>query len=583
MIKLLLVSSVLWSVGQAVTNSTRSWEEMLPCRDGVELHTRIILPREEDSTQQTYTTIVDRSPYGYDNLEWIADIFLPFGYATVGQDMRGTMKSEGRFTIWHMDANDSQDLGDWIVQQPWSNGIVYTFGASADGLAAFTTTQNKPTWLGAQYFIWASSIGYDVFYPGGTMVEELIDSWIHGTVDGTWAEVCYESIRYNEMRTDWWIPVEMTNQYKELVKFPAAFWAGWYDIFLVGNLAAYQGYNYEAVDGYQHRSVITIDPLGHCQSAAEYFPQNLIAGRTLLPVAQAYEVFGIFPVQRSGIKNVTFYVMSSNDESGLSTANYWTSVEEFPTPTMTKFYLHSDGSASTSAPSGGAESTTYVYDPANPVPTVGGNNLDMPCGPLDQAEVDARSDVLKYETEVLSEPLAMTGPLFATLYVSSDAIDTDFMVKMSDVYPTGEARLIQDSAVRMRWREGGLEPVFMEAGEVYEVTASLWNTSYVIAPGHKLRLTVTSSNSPRFSVNRNNGVLLRHADPGPIIVANNVLYHSEKYPSHFSLPIVSLDQLPIVQDIKAEFEKAYPQVDADQFMLDHPHLLEDLTLLHGPQ
>jgi uncharacterized protein len=84
------------------------------------------------------------------------------GFVTIGQDMRGTKMSEGNFTIWHQDADDSEDLGNWIVQQPWSNGVVYSLGASADGLAAFTTVHNNPSWLKAQYFIWSSSIGYGV-------------------------------------------------------------------------------------------------------------------------------------------------------------------------------------------------------------------------------------------------------------------------------------------------------------------------------------------------------------------------------------------------------------------------------------
>lgn len=148
---------------------------------------------------------------------------------------------------------------------------------------------------------------------------------------------------------------------------------------------------------------------------------------------KAYELFGMREVARTDVKNVTFYVMSSNDEAGLSTANYWTSLETFPVPVMTPFYLHADGSTSSAAPVEGsaadsAEFTTYVYDPTNPVPTSGGNNLDMPCGPLDQASNDERSDVLVFETPVFDVALPLTGPMSATLYVSSDAIDTDFMV-----------------------------------------------------------------------------------------------------------------------------------------------------------
>ena len=170
----------------------------------------------------------------------------------------------------------------------------------------------------------------------------------------------------------------------------------------------------------------------------------------------------------------------------------------------------------------------------------------------------------------------MTGPLFANLYVSSDAVDTDFMVHLSDVYPTGESRLIQDSAVRMRWREGGLEPVMMESGAVYYVSASIWNTSYVIAPGHSLRLVVTSSNSPRFSVNPNNGNLLS-AETGPLITASNVIYHSTEFPSHFSLPIVSLRQLPKVHNIKDEFNRAFPNLDADEVLKAHPDILRGIA------
>ena len=359
----------------------------------------------------------------------------------------------------------------------------------------------------------------------------------------------------------------MTNHY-DWVKFPAAFWAGWYDIFLVGNLAAFKGYNYESDPSVRNTAKIMVDPLGHCQSGAQYFKQDLIAGRSLLSLMQAYEVYGIRPVTRHNIKNVTFYVMSSNDEAGLSTANYWTTQDSFPTPKMTHYYAHADGSVSTVKPSAGeTASTTYVYDPLNPVPTVGGSNLDMPCGPLDQVDIDKRSDVLLFQTPVQDKPLFMTGPLFANLFVGSDAVDTDFMVRISDVYPTGEVRLIQDSAVRMRWREGGLTPVMMKPNEVYEVTASLWNTSYAIAPGHALRFAVTSSNYPRFSANPNNGKLLvQNGTENVPVVANNILYHSSQYPSSFALPVVQKHQLPELHNIKQQFQKAYPQIDVDKLL-----------------
>jgi putative CocE/NonD family hydrolase len=149
----------------------------------------------------------------------------------------------------------------------------------------------------------------------------------------------------------------------------------------------------------------------------------------------------------------------------------------------------------------------------------------------------------------------------ATLFVSSDAIDTDFMVKVSDLYPTGEAILIQDNGFRMRWREEpGQEPVYMEKDKVYEITLDLSLTSWVIPAGHSLRFSVQSSNNPRFSVNPQNGLLLKDpAYPGDNITAVNTLYHSAEYPSRVTLPQVTKHQLPTVHVLK-EVQTAYPDL-----------------------
>jgi hypothetical protein len=140
-------------------------------------------------------------------------------------------------------------------------------------------------------------------------------------------------------------------------------------------------------------------------------------------------------------------------------------------------------------------------------------------------------------------------------------------VRIADVYPTGDVRLLQDNAIRMRWRQGGLDPVWMEKDAVYEVTISLWNTSYVVAPGHSLRFAITSSNYPRFDVNRNNGILLANQTTNDAnITAHNTVFHSSKFPSYVSLPVVKKAQLPAIPDIKAMFTAAYPQLDADKII-----------------
>lgn len=123
--------------------------------------------------------------------------------------------------------------------------------------------------------------------------------------------------------------------------------------------------------------------------------------------------------------------MSLNDEAGKQAGQFWTTVEEFPKPKMTKFYFHADGSVSKTAPTEQESATSFTFDPLNPQTTKGGNNLfsDAPCGPLDQQEIDTREDVILFQTPVLTEELVLTGPINGYLSVSSSAIDTDIMVK----------------------------------------------------------------------------------------------------------------------------------------------------------
>ena len=469
------------------------------------------------------------------------------------------------------------------MNQTWSNGAIYTFGASADGLGAFTTNYNSPTWLQSQYYIWTSSIGYEVLFPNGALLYNLLNRWLKGTVRDYDYDKCWGEFMSNEAQTDWWADLTFTGNYQLVDQGQSGFWAGWYDIFLVGNLAAFQGFNYESDPAVRQSSRILIDPCGHCQDAASYFSEDIIAGRTALGLMQAYETYGVRPVKRGNIKNVTFYVMSSNDEAGKAAGQYWTSMEAFPKTQPTKFYFHGDRSVTKTKPSnadGFPASTSFVYDPTDTIQTSGGNNLwsDAPCGPLDQAAIDTRADVIVFQTPPFSEELPLTGAINAYLFVSSDAIDTDFMVRMSDVYPTGEARLIQDSAVRMRWRNGGITPEYMEKGAVYPAYMSLWNTSYVVAPGHSLRFAVSSSNYPRFSINPNNGLLLADpAYPGINITATNTVHHSEAYASYIELPVVKKIQLPEIHNIKEEFEMAYPNVDYQMVLEKGPALLDRLA------
>jgi putative CocE/NonD family hydrolase len=218
--------------------------------------------------------------------------------------------------------------------------------------------------------------------------------------------------------------------------------------------------------------------------------------------------------------------------------NLWRQAATWPPPsTATPAYLASDGTLSFQRPAAGAAPRSFTYDPSNPVPTRGGQNLTIPAGPMDQRPVENRPDVLLFTSPALDKPVEITGRVRAKLWVSSDAPDTDFTVKLTDVYPDGRSMLLLDGIRRMRFRNGFEKPELMKPGSVYPITVDLWSTSMIINKGHRIRIAVSSSNYPRFDANPNNGQPSWAG--GPVRVAHNTVYLDASRPSQVILPVVS--------------------------------------------
>ena len=218
---------------------------------------------------------------------------------------------------------------------------------------------------------------------------------------------------------------------------------------------------------------------------------------------------------------------------------------------FTRLYLHSGGSANTRFGDGKlseAEPRTeppdqYTYDPADPVPSRGGSvcctgNPDDQPGAFDHSDIENRRDVLVFTSEPIdNDGLEITGPVEATLYVASSALDTDFTAKLLDVAPDGSAINIVEGIQRARYRSGYEQPQLMTPGQIYEIKVDLHAVSYWFAPDHRIRLEVSSSNFPRFDRNLNTGG--NNYDEVEWVVAENMIYHSGLYQSHIMLPIVA--------------------------------------------
>src|SRR5213075_2050846 len=190
---------------------------------------------------------------------------------------------------------------------------------------------------------------------------------------------------------------------------------------------------------------------------------------------------------------------------------------------------------------GPAAADSFTYNPMEPVPSFGGNvcctGNAVTGGAFDQRKMEERSDILVYSSAPLKEGIEVSGPIEVTLYVSSDAKDTDFTVKLIDVYPDGRAYNLDETIQRLRYRNGYDKPLaWMEPGKVYKVTLQPMNTSNYFEAGHRIRLEVSSSNFPRFDRNLNTGG--RNYDESKGVIAHNAVHHSKQYPSEVTITVV---------------------------------------------
>jgi putative CocE/NonD family hydrolase len=331
---------------------------------------------------------------------------------------------------------------------------------------------------------------------------------------------------------------------------PSFWFASWYDVSISPNLALFNHVrNNSKNKEIRENQYLVIAPTLHCRYTRA--TENTIVGERSVGDARLnYEeqIYSWWDLWLKGEKNdfkektprVQFYTMGSNK---------WQASEEWP-PADTKmvtYYLNSNGDANTLF--GGGSLTekkpskdkpdSFVYDPMNPVTSLGGNvcctGNAVKGGAFNQQSMEVRSDILVYTTDVLTEGVEVSGFIESTLYVSSDAKDTDFTVKLIDVYPDGTAYNLDETIQRARFREGYDKEVFMGEGKVYKIDLTPLSTSNYFKKGHRIRIEVSSSNFPRFARNLNTGG--NNYDESEAVVAHNKVHHSKKYSSQIKLPI----------------------------------------------
>lgn len=509
---------------------------MVPMRDGVQLATNIYLPEGEGP----WPVILTRTPYDKDGIDRSVANYNDRGYAVVSQDVRGRYDSEGENRPFENDIDDGYDTVEWIASQPFSDGNVGIFGTSAPGITSNLAAASAPPNLTAAYVTVApDSLFYRSRFVGGVFKESHSGGWLRG--QGV-SEEAINAYRARAVLDDQWRATDFLF-HRENVEIPIYNVGGWHDIYAEGSLHNFVYLQNEGNLQARGKQKLFMGAFGHgmLQGDLEYPGGGLING-------DLDEQMRWWDYWLKGIDNgimdeppVSIYMMASARKGNVSDKNRVIHMDSWPPENIeTRFYLQPDMSLATEPPTAAEASKTYTFDPANPVPTIGGQNLGADVGPRDQREIGERQDYLRFTTPVLEADVVVAGHIDMELFVATDALDTDFVVKLVDIYPDGYEALILDYPIRARFRNGQ-EPgdvKMMTPGAVEKLIINMWSTAQTFEAGHRIGVHVTSSNYPRFAVNPNNGAALDDSS-APAQEARNTIHFDANRPSAIVLPVVT--------------------------------------------
>jgi putative CocE/NonD family hydrolase len=532
-------------------------------RDGVKLIADVYHPEAEGQ----FPVLLERTPYNRATGASSASKLAAHGYVVIIQDTRGRFDSQGEFYPFRYESQDGFDTVEWAARLPYSNGRVGMFGGSYVGATQWLAAITAPPHLVAiQPYVTASEYYDGWTYQNGALMQWFASSWSTGLATDTlrrkaaalvdpksWAmHMPVESYQMLELPAvasltpyfydwvahdrddDYWKPWKISDHYGEL-NIAALHSGGWHDIFLKGTIQNYVGMRSKSPAGSNQR--LMLGPWAHAVTSTEGKIGDVTFGKsavldsdeTLLRWSD-YALKGVHNEYASGAP-VRIFVMGENA---------WRDEQEFPLARTryTNYYLRK-GALTTGAPEG-EEPEAYQYDPANPVPTIGGRlccgNNQLPPGPADQRPNEGRADVLMFSTPPLARDVEVTGWVKARIFASSSAHDTDFTALLADVEPSGYARFLTDGIVRAQYRNSTKQAELIEPGKIYEYSIDLWATSNLFKAGHQIRLYVSSSNFPRFNRNTNTGDPILGATR--LVKADQRIYHDAQHPSALILPVI---------------------------------------------
>jgi putative CocE/NonD family hydrolase len=538
-------------------------------RDRVHLDATIWRPAEPGR----YPVIMERTPYELTRRCSVnAEFYARRGYAFVGQSLRGAHASEGVYAWSASDGwgepRDGYDSVEWAGTQTWSNGKVGMVDGSISGATQYLVAPTRPPHLQALFVRQASTLSHTFFFRGGAFryagclgaitrhvlddfvlpqgtrsrlqlaVEQLTDWQRHlplkdfPPLRDVPAGSIYFDLLDHPNDGAWWWDRDLSRRYAE-IDLPIFHLASWFDLFLGPQLEHFQGIRSRARSPRARRGQrLLIGPWMH---APENVGRRSTGELDFGPEAELDLAAFRLPWFDYWLKGIDTGVQNGPPvRAFLMGANRWLDFDSWPPDdvTYTPLFLHGEGTATFDAPDSIESADSYEYDPERPVPSL----VAYPdYGPHDYQQLEER--MITYTSAPLEHELVLVGPVCAILYASSSAPDTDWVVRLCDVYPDGRSMSVCDGILRGRYRDSTQQPELMDPGRVYRFEVDLWSTAQSFPSGHRLRVEVTSSDFPRYDRNLNTGGIFGEEVTGEVAV--NTIYHDRIRPSQVLLPVLT--------------------------------------------
>ena len=516
---------------------------MIPMRDGKKLSSYLYFPKSKGPWpvifEQRYASLRGKGT------RLGAAELAQSGYVVALVNYRGTHKSEGKWVGYRAlqwgKLSDGYDTCEWLATRDWCTGKVGTFGSSQGGYAQNYLAVTQPPHLTCQYMVDTGlSLFHEGYRIGGTTRPERFKG-----MDG----VCRNPKDNRELLAEWfshptyddyWKDEDCTLHFDKM-NVPCFTIGSWYDFMNQGSIASYVGRQHKGGKNSRGQQKLLIGPWLHGRTN-----KGNKVGELTYPENAAWGVHAHmikwFDRYLKGKDNgvldeptVRYYVMGAVGEKG-TPGNVWREAKDFPPKIKYKpFYLRHGGELSQAIPGRRETASTYESDPLKPM-SIPGRSFP---GARDARKFEEQPEVLTFTTEVLDKPVEWTGRTKAVLNVSSTAPDTDFIVRISDVYPDGRSILIVDYPLRARYREGFEKEVFMKPGEVYTLKWDIGWMSQIFNKGHRIRVTVASTGAPLYEPNPQNGKPLTIEFPKDARKATNTIHHSRIHASWIEAPMLA--------------------------------------------